>query len=473
MPEPGAEAVLPPPSPTVPAVKGAIPGLGVASQTLTAPSVTTTSKVITPEVKQADKDVAAAVTEKKKALDAEAKNAAEEARIKGAELQIEADRKQREADDARLAMQDAQRRKDEVAIQAKRDQDALQTEAARNHNGFFADKAEGGGNTGSKILWALSLAFGAGAVRYGQDSAGERLLDKAMDDWTQRRQHEVDRLGKVAAASGAAYQNFWANYGAEYQAQKLLKDAAGYAQVASQMRQLVADRGALMTAQAKADALAKSSTYDEKAAQDRQRAVDARIATRESRSGGQVTTLKVPTVPKADKVAADKDRSETLLDLNGNVVGKALTPVEGEKIRASHASVNSLAETATQLKQFVLKHGTVVTGSLAQDRDRLVSRLAGFLTQANQTGTLQQGEYERYSGILAGKWYQEVNREGAAKVMDGIVGDARSNYNNQLRSQAIKLPDANPAAGASGGGVRKLVNGKPAMVYPDGTFEVL
>jgi hypothetical protein len=464
------DEVLPPPNPAVPVVPGAQPGLGVAQQTLTAPTVTTTRKIVTPDMAAADTRVTAATKAEQDALAEERKNALEAARLKGNELRLEATRKEQEARDAKAAMEDAQRRRAEVEAQATRDQTAYQAEASRNRAGFWQDPKEGAGNTASKLLWGLSLMFGAGAVRYGQPSAGAQLLDKTLDDWKGDRQRELDRLGKQAAQSGGRLAEFWQQYGQEYQAKKALKDAAGYAQVASEIRQNVTDRQNLLTAEAKTDALKKAADLEAKAAADRQRVVDARVGSQEVKQGGQVTTLKVPTVPKGKQAAADKDRAETLLDLDGKVVGKALTPTEGAKIRAGHASTNALIDSINDLRAFTAKHGTTnLSPSLNQERDILVGRTTGYLTQAYQTGTLQDAEFKRYSGILGGKWYQ--SGEGAAKALGLIENGARSGYTRQLNSQGVKAPGSSPAPAE---GVRQtrriggqLVSGR---LLPNGSF---
>lgn len=465
------EATLPVAS--TPAIPGAAPGLGVASQTFTAPSVTTTSKVITPDIVRADKDVADAVKRRKAAFDQEEKNALERARLEGEQLKLEATRKENEATEARRAIEDANRRRAELEAQAARDQQGYQAQASKNAAGFFKDKSDqGGGNFATRLLWGMSLFFGAKAVKDGGENQGARLLDQTLSDWSQANQRELDRLGKQAERSGGRLGSFWADYAAEYQAQKALKDAAGYAHVAAQLRQLVADRQQLLSAEAKTAALSKAAAYDEQAAQDRQRAVDARASTRTQNSGGQVTTLKVPTLPKASTAAADKARAETLLDLEGNVVGRALTPEEGKKLREAQAATNGFLGTIGDLKDFTAKNGTrLLDPSLIQKRDLLVGQATAFLTQAFQTGTLQDKEFGRYKDMLSGSWLQDP--KGASKGLDTLSSGMRNVYNAKLASQGVRVAGA--AAPAAAAGVRQtrriggqLVNG---VLLPNGSFQ--
>lgn len=467
-PEADEEAVLPPVNPAVPAVPGAQPGLGVAQQTLTAPTVTTTRKIVTPDMAAADTRVAAATRAEQDALAEERKNALEAARLKGNELRLEANRKEQEAQEASRALEDANRRRAEVEAQATRDQAAYQTEASRNRAGFWQDPKDGAGNTASKLLWGLSLMFGAGAVRYGQPSAGAQLLDKALDDWKGDRQRELDRLGKQAAQSGGRLAEFWQQYGQEYQAKKALKDAAGYAQVASEIRQNVTDRQNLLTAEAKADALKKAADLEAKAAADRQRVVDARVGSQEVKQGGLVTTLKVPTSPKGTQAAADKDRAETIFDLDGKVVGKALTPAEGAKIRDAHASARSLISAANDLQEFLKKNGTtsITSPQAAQQREILKGKLIAYVTQTYETKTLQDQEFRRYSDMLSGKAWQ--SGDSAAKALDVLKAQAADGYNKKTESQGVKTA---PAA-AQGVRQTRRIRGQtvPGVLMPDGSF---
>lgn len=475
------DEVLPPPNPAVPVIPGAQPGLGLAQQVLTAPTVTTTTKLVTPDMKATDARVAAATKGQQDALDQERKNSLEAARIKGNELSLEATRKEHEAQEASRSLAEANRRRADIEAQAARDQASYQAEAARNRAGFFRDP-ESGGTVAAKIGWGLSLLFGAAAARYGQPNTGGQLLDKALDDWKGDRQRELDRLGKQAAQSGGRLAEFWQQYGAEYQAKKALKDAAGYAQVASEIRQSVADRQNLLTAQAKAEALQKAADLEAKAAADRQRVVDARVGSQEVRQGGQVTTLKVPTPPKGAQAAADKDRAETLLDLDGKVVGKALTPTEGAKIRDAHASARSLISAANDLQSFLRKNGTtsITSPQATQQREILKGKLIAYVTQTYETKTLQDHEFERYSNMLSGKAWQ--SGDSAAKALEVLKNQAADGYNKKIESQGVKLPGSavpwgKPGGGAAASGVRQtrtLKNGQTVtgVLRPDGAFEV-
>ena len=459
------EATLPPPPAGQSAVPGAVPGLGVASQTIN--RATVTGKIVSPQMRAADADVATGVQQGREALAQESKNAVERARIEGQSLEIERTRKEEESVRARDALAEAARRKADIEAQAKSDQAALQAEAAKNQRGFFGEAG-----TASKVLWGMSLLFGAGAVRYGKDSAGERLLDKAMDDWTADRQRNLDRLGKQAERSGGRLANFWTEYQAEYQAQKSLKDAAGYAHVADQMRSMVTAQQKLLTAEATQKILTKSAEYDQKAATERQRVVESRAAT--STSGGGNVTLKAPVDPKAKgaasaQIQANKDRAETLLDLEGNVVGKALSPQEGAKLREGQAATNGLIGVIKKLQDFSRKNGTGPFGpTKGNEQDLLTGSGSSFLTAAFQSGVLNDKEYARYSAMLKGSWLQ--SGENAAKTLDVLSGSMRDTYNAKIRSQGVKMAAGKPAA-PSAGGQHKIVNGKPAMVYPDGTYE--
>jgi hypothetical protein len=63
----------------------------------------------------------------------------------------------------------------------------------------------------------------------------------------------------------------------------------------------------------------------------------------------------------------------------------------------------------------------------------------------------------------------------AKAYVDGLSGDWNPfNTEPNVTATGPAAPPAVPAAPvAPGGGVRKLVNGKPAIVYPDGTYDLV
>lgn len=132
-------------------------------------------------------------------------------------------------------------------------------------------------------------------------------------------------------------------------------------------------------------------------------------------------------------------------NLRGDVVGQASTQQEAIKMREAHASAHQLRDLATQLKADIAQNGAVPTsGAAMQRREQLLSQIAGKLTVANQTGTLQQGEYERYAGMTKPKWW--ASRDASVGVLDELVDDAGRGYNRVLRAQGLSPGGASPAA---------------------------
>lgn len=491
VPDPGdlpsaAPPVVPPPAPVVPTPtpsvpittgvappKGAIQGLDVMQQTITGPS--TSGKVVSPAMRAADASVAGADQEQHAAIATEEKNNLLKASIEGQQLEIDHANKVREAEDARKELE--RRQAHQLQLQAKVDNDVAreQDEYRRNQRGFFNDP-ENGGTYASRILWGLSLAFSSAAMAYGDNSAvGFRLLDKSMEDWSRKREQSLNFMSKKAQQSGGLLADWIEKYGPQAENTLKLKQAAAYAGVADQIRDMVAKRQTLMSNEAKVSALTKAAEYDQKAALHKQQVMDSRAAT--YNSGSSSTTMIDASLKSAgkDNAAADKARAETLLDLAGNPVGRAMTPVEGEKIRAAQAATNGITDTLHRLQDFTRKNGTrLIDPDKVQQRDQLVAEATSYLTVALQTGTLNGGEFERYKKVLSGSWLQ--SGEGAANGLNTIAEGMKNGYMAKLASQGVGKAPAQEAPVPRAGmkQTRKLKDGTTVTgtLRSDGSFEV-
>jgi hypothetical protein len=468
-PPPAPMPAAPPMAPAAPSPTTAIPTPHAppATETLSKDSSTstrsTTGTVVSPEMRAADKDVKAATDQGAKALELEATNRLKQAEIDQAKQEIEATAQRKMREHALNAEKEANARKVDIDAQAKRDQDAYQVAAAAGDKGFWGSQ-----DVVTKKQWALSLMFGNIAGALGAENTGQRLLDKTMHDWTTERDKKLARLERQAEQSGGLQQTFWREYGAEYKERSKLQEGAAYASAGDQIDALGAKMKNLIPAQAAATNAAKAAEYWQKAATLRQAVVDSR-ASRFTNSTTDVSTTTTG-MTAAQIAQADKTRSETLLDLDGNVVGRALSKEEGEKIRKGHAAATAFVDTIDRLKAFNSKNGTrIISPDLIQQRDLLTGEATSYLTQAFQTGTLQDAEFKRYSKLLQGGWLQ--SGDGANTGLSGLQQGVRNAYGSQLRSQGVKVGEQ--PAGAGGGDIVEVRNKKTGQIVkarrgPDG-----
>lgn len=444
-PSPAAPAPAPAAAPAIEPAKPAEPTLTKESSTTTK---STTGTVVSPEMRAADKEVASADAQGEKALALEAANRTKQAEIDQAKLDVEATLAKQRAKNAAAAEVEANRRKAEIDAKAKADQDAYQGAAAAGDKGFWGSQ-----NTPSRIAWGLSMLFGGAAHGAGaENNPGAQLLDKTMADWTAERDKKLARLEREAAKSSGLQRTFWQDYGAEYKARKELQDAAAYTTVADKIDAMNEKMKTLLPAQALATNAAKAADYRQRAAEKRQAVVDQR-ASKFTQTTTDVDTTTTGLTP-AQAAQADKARAETLLDLNGNVVGRALSKEEGEKIRAGQAATNSLTDVLAKLRAFNQAKGTTpgsaVLGKVGiettdfKNRDTLMTQAAGYMTKMYETGVLNEGEYRRYVAILKPSLFQGA--KGANESLDLITEGSVNGYNRRLGSQAVK-----PAASAPGG----------------------
>jgi len=474
-----------PASPPAPAAAPPTTGIPTPPATPTLAKESATHTTVSPTaanaaaMRGADKEVAAATDQGAKALELEAKNRLKQAEIDQAKQEIEATQKRQEAQRAQAAQVEAERRKKDIDAQATRDQDGYKAAAAAGDRGFW-----GNTDTVTKKQWALSIMFGSIAQLGGADeNPGQRLLDKAMHDWTTERDKKLLRLQQVAEKSSGLQRTFWRDWGDEYKARKELQDAAAYLTVADQIDAMGVKMRALIPAQAAAANAAKAADYREQAAGKRQAVVDQR-ASRFAQTDTTVSTEQTGQTP-AQIAQADKERQEGLFDLAGNYVGRARRPDEGEKLRAGQAATNALHDSLRRLQAFTAKEGTVVVPGFEvtadKERDTLVATATGHLTTMFQTGVLQDKEYQRYQKMLKPSIVQST--KGAQENLGSLIDLTGEAYNRRVGSQGIKaehLPrtaaGADPAAG-QGGGVRKTFKLKDGRTVtgtqlPNGDLQV-
>ena len=142
--------------------------------------------------------------------------------------------------------------------------------------------------------------------------------------------------------------------------------------------------------------------------------------------------------------------------------------VEGRQSRDSHAALVALREWNSKFKDFLKKNGPVMSKWTPDARNQLTTFAtegAGLLTIANQTGVLNQGEYDRYvaqmtpDGIL-GLFTSEA---GLNRGLDEIVKGAERKQVGKVKTLVpgyVPPKEAGPAPSPKREEVLKKVGGE-------------
>lgn len=473
------------PAPTTEAEPAAVPEVKTVTKT---PEVT--RHLTNPEELKADRETKAATDQGAKALELEARNRLKQAEIDQAKQDIEATQKRQEAQRAADNLKAAEARKKDIDAQAQRDQDAYQAAAATGEKGFW-----GSTDVVTKKQWALSLMFGNVASALGAENTGQKLLDKTMHDWTTERDKKLLRLQQAAEKSSGLQRSFWRDWGDEYKARKELQDAAAYATVADQIDAMNVKMRALIPAQAAAANAAKAADYRQRAADKRQAVVEQRFGRDQVRSGGTETTVTTgkPVPGGGQGRAATAAFNAARIAEHAQAALKTIDKLSGAGVRLTEDDLIRIQENRKETEKD--KHAGLLEGKVMRglhmvartpydglsEKKRLLAQAQEVVMQKAAVlaagGSTAEGAIDHARSIF--DLHQPGQGEGGVdQKMDqirGIVG-ANAALGGKFTKVAQAGADAAthaPAAAAGGGGVRKLVNGKPAMVYPDGTYEAL
>lgn len=209
-----------------------------------------------------------------------------------------------------------------------------------------------------------------------------------------------------------------------------------------------------------AEAATAKQAHDEAAAtaretreadrEDRRDARQVKSLEQSDKNSQRATAAAYAALANRGNPAEDKLRAETVLDLKGKVVGRALSPEEGEKLHDAHGATTSLLATLEKIKQFNAEHGTRlipgVNATEIKDRDLLTAAATGHLTKMFETGVLQDKEYNRYAGMLKGSWLQDPDQ--ANQNIDTLGAVVAGAYENKVKARSSAAPAANPIAAA-------------------------
>jgi hypothetical protein len=346
-----------------------------------------------------------------------------------------------------------------------------QAQAARQNDKFLDDAT-----TGQKVLWGIGLLLGAfGAIKTGRNSAAEMLSD-TVDKW------DVDRRAKLETARKAVHDTrTWADKSVrDYLDDQIkmapLKKAGFLLHLADKVdAELEARRGHIA-----ADGEAKAMEFSAKARADaaKLRADSEKDFAPTSTTGGS-TNVSTRTGTVVQKPGGGTSHPRTVLDrLTGKPIGLAPSDKEGAESRAALAQLAPIQEALDNMRGLVAetdwKDRVPVLGQWTDVQKRLKAQLDPILPMVSQitgSGTPQAGEAKRLLDVLT------VGPSQSAEVTQQNIASLKRTLDSAYDARVKSLvpgaktgTDAKPATNA-GGGVHKMVNGKPATVYPDGTWE--
>lgn len=296
-------------------------------------------------------------------------------------------------------------------------------------------------STGQKVAAAIALAMGAigGALTGRGGNAAMDVINHAVETDYRLQMAKIQQQEKRVSAAkegvGMARQS-----AADAREQLELKQAARWNTLGAYAEQKAAEVG---TQNAAATAAAIKNAAEEKRNEHLMKWYE----------GQRSKVTSTNTNVSGTGVAGAAQATQTaIFDLKGNPVGNALRPDEAEKIRAGQAATNSLLATIEDIKRFNGGHNWATRkGPDAQKQaEALTAAGAGYLTTMYQSGVLNQGEFDRYKSFLQPGMLQ--GSEGANKTLEIVRDGAERAYNNRVRSQGVKLPEAAPQQQGPAGG---------------------
>lgn len=398
------------------------PAIGL--KVLDSKKTTTTETKVSPEeralVAKRDKlDAAAVERGRLEALTEESKRReAESAAFR--ETQDAAERKQAEAEAAARVQERLQEKTTEF--------DAASEEAKKTElKGFWRDKT-----TGDRILAGLSVFFGAlGAGLQGSNrNLALETIEKAIDRDIDLQKAMMAKKIETAARLGADVEKLRDRAEVATAAAR----AAGRELTAAETRRRAAMAG---TDSAQADGERAAAALEANALKIKQDFLEStrtRVVTEEQQNTTRAN--------RAGALGGAAKQLDAVLDLDGNVVGKPRSAIEGKKLREAQSAAVGIGESLGRLKDHVLTHGrTILPGDAKSERDSLISDATSYLTTMFNTGVLNAGEYERYKGQLNTSLLR--GGDATAKGLDVMLTGLRSRYNAMLRGQAV-APDGKP-----------------------------
>jgi hypothetical protein len=466
-PLPGATAAPPAPPLSQPGLLADV----TVSQSTTGSSRTKndsrTGKAITRELAAATKEQSDAAASSLAAARAKADAERADAEHKVASLDLATAEKDIESQRARDFLEGRQRREGEAAkfVTAK---DAQYSKLASENEAKFLSDA----STGAKWAWGIGLLLGAfGAIKTGRNSAAEMLSD-SVDKWDAGRRARLEAARKEAQDARSWKDKSISDYiDGELKMAPVYK-AAAWARLGDKVQAELNAREGQISAEAKGKALAF-------VAEARAKSAELLLNTAKDlaptvTSGDSSTTREGEMVQTP---GGGTDERAVLDPRTGKVLGLAPSKAEGIASRKAYAQLQPLNIALSELGTLVAKTDwqdqVPVLGKLTDTQKEIagkISPLMGLISQITGSGTPQEGEARRFLDNLSvsagqGKEIAQKNIEGLRNLLTGA-------YEAQARS-LVPGAKLSPRDAQGGGGVRKLVNGKPAMVYPDGTYEAL
>lgn len=164
----------------------------------------------------------------------------------------------------------------------------------------------------------------------------------------------------------------------------------------------------------------------------------AALAAQKARHAGGGTGPGGKPLTAAQQAKQDQqDSALTIMDLQGQPVGKARTVKEAQNVRTGQEAATGLIDTINDMRDFVKREGTVQVplfeGSARKEKEAIVSRAGGYLTQMRKTGILSPGEYERYASIMTPAIF--ASPDNADRALDQLTKSTADAYNRAVGAQ--------------------------------------
>lgn len=458
------------PVPVAPAAGGLLPVPGPIAQTSSSRSESRSGKVTTPGLGRAMEERRSAGRERLSA-DAQILGAAE-ATAEGIRLRREGEKLEAQKN---LTLQKIQTKEanDILRGQAVVEQNARRQIAADEEEYRRQDKATfwGDQETWRKVLWGVSLALGGygAALSRSNNVALERLF-KTIDDWSARKDSKLKTLHQEIRSGRSKLGTVGIDWVERQMRLKPLRDAAALGQVADVMEAQAQKFAAAGDKEAEgralrlvADARAEQAKKREEAAL-KEEQTQLALAPTVTATGRESNMEQTPTSGRGQGVPV-VDRQ------TGKPVGATNQP-QGNELNKAYSQLKPL-ETGLGKIEALVKESTFwdrVAGGFTDRQQKiegLLNPLIPMISQATGSGTPQEGEAKRLLNTIRTRLTQ--GKEVTLENINNLRQMLRQAYDSRVQAA---VPGYQPSAQPSSeGGVEKMVNGKPAIVYPDGTFE--
>ncbi len=409
---------------------------------------------------------------------------------------------QKVADQQAQLAQDAEARRaaleQTTEAEIARRQSALDAESEKYKSMGFKDfwsrasiAGKEGTTTGARVLGAISMALGAaGAGLAHMPNYAQDIIDKAIDRDYQLQKDTILKQKDVVTEARMGVEG-----ARQAKADKLLAlenwRKSAYEQAAAQAKSMLAKMG-VPDAEAEKNALVATQ---------RQKAFDSQQALTENVA--KVANVQADTVLKRAEAAKMKAEAEQAKNpaakpltesqaksselagrmIQDNQILDKVGPMSAEGMQRLRqlAAAEQAFEGSPKAKALAISKGILKTPEqVLNAHDRMAytagARFINSFQRGDSGGAIAAGEY-----LMGAQLYMPqpgdspadiaAKRAARQQIIQGKLAAAGAGA--QAATAAGSVPPAVPGPTASAGGRRGRVNGKPAIIYPDGHYDLV